>query len=233
MAELSEVLGALMVSLVHARRMADEETAAVAEYYKDHPLLEGMSLPRVRVPELTISMPVTIDDHIAASDAKIDSTTNILRAVSSQLSSSVRNEKIESRNVAAFRNSFNSEAKTALNKLTILQKKNPGRVSKEALVRAVDDALQTSIKNSNLSADISNDQKMQLTQAMRHTVSSVALKESSAPLSLKASAVTSAVKEKSTKESSVHLSITLREEGLEWSTAQGDNGGIQSRLQPE
>ena len=41
MAELSEVLGALMVSLVHARRMADEETAAVAEYYKDNPLLEG------------------------------------------------------------------------------------------------------------------------------------------------------------------------------------------------
>lgn len=50
MSELSEVLGALMISLVHARRLADEETAAVAEYYKDHPLLEGMSLPRVRVP---------------------------------------------------------------------------------------------------------------------------------------------------------------------------------------
>lgn len=64
MSELSEVLGALMISLVHARRLADEETAAVAEYYKDHPLLEGMSLPRVRVPELTIDMPLTIDKQV-------------------------------------------------------------------------------------------------------------------------------------------------------------------------
>jgi len=54
------------VSLVHARRMADEETAAVAEYYKDNPLLEGMSLPRVRVPQLTIDMPITIDGHVGA-----------------------------------------------------------------------------------------------------------------------------------------------------------------------
>lgn len=233
MAELSEVLGALMVSLVHARRMADEETAAVAEYYKDHPLLEGMSLPRVRVPELTISMPITIDAHNAASDAKIDSPTNILRAVSSQLSSSVKSEKINSRKVVSFKNTFNSETKSALNKLTELQRKNPGRVSKEAVVRAVDDALQSSLKSSDLNSDISHDQKMMLTKSMRHTVSSIALKQSSVPLSLKASAITSAVKEKSTKESSVQLCITLREEGLEWSTAQGENGGIRSRLQPE
>lgn len=233
MAELSEVLGALMVSLVHARRMADEETAAVAEYYKDHPLLEGMSLPRVRVPELTISMPVTIDAHNAASDAQIDSPTNILKAVSSQLSDSVKSEKISSRNITNFKNTFNSETKLALNKLAVLQSKNPGRVSKEAVVRAVDDALQSSLKSSDLISDLSYDQKLMLTKSMRHTVSSIALQKASVPMSLKASAITSEVKEKSTHDSSMRLSITLREEGLEWSTGQGDNGGMRSRLQPE
>ena len=233
MAELSEVLGALMIGLVHARRMADEETAAVAEYYKGHPLLEGMSLPRVRVPELTISMPVTIDSHIEASDATIHSPERILKAVTSQLSSSIKSEKIESQNMAEFKKTFNLEAKIALNKLSELQENNPGRVSKEAVVRAVDDALQASIKSSNLGADISNDEKGRLARAMRHHVSSVALKKASVPLSFKASAITSEVKEKSTKESSVQLSITLREEGLEWSTSQSENGGIQSRLQPE
>lgn len=233
MAELSEVLGALMVSLVHARRMADEETAAVAEYYKDHPLLEGMSLPRVRVPELNISMPVTIDDHVEASEAKIDSPTNILRAVSSQLSNSSKEENIDSRKASEFRNIFNAEAKTSLAKLNELQRRNPGRVSKEAVVRAVDDALKTSMKKTKLDQELSPDSKANLSRTMRHTVSSVALKQTSTPMSLKASAVTSEVKEKATKESSVHLSITLREEGLEWSTSQGDNGDIRSRLQPE
>ena len=43
MAELGELLGTILASVAHARRMADEETAALAEYYKDHPLLEGMA----------------------------------------------------------------------------------------------------------------------------------------------------------------------------------------------
>ena len=85
MSELSEVLGSLMISLVHARRLADEETAAVAEYYKDHPLLEGMSLPRVRVPELTIDMPLTINQHIPAKNAELDSPANVHKALMSHL----------------------------------------------------------------------------------------------------------------------------------------------------
>jgi len=233
MAELSEVLGALMVSLVHARRMADEETAAVAEYYKDHPLLEGMSLPRVRVPELTIDMPVTIDQHTEASDAEIDTPTNILKAVSSQVNESTRREKIPTAQANALKTSFNREAKVALTKLNQLQKKNPGRVSREAVVRAVDDALQTSLKNSGMAKELNETTRNEITKDVRHTVSNVALRKSSTPLSLKTSAITSAVKEKATRESSVQLSITLREEGLEWATGQSENGGQRNRLQPE
>ena len=95
MSELSEVLGALMISLVHARRLADEETAAVAEYYKDNPLLEGMSLPRVRVPELTIDMPVTFEQYVPAKDAELDTTANIHKALMEQFRQSLDDEDRE------------------------------------------------------------------------------------------------------------------------------------------
>jgi len=59
--ELGEILGSVMTALVQARKIADMETAALAEFYKEHPLLEGMSLPRVRVPEMTLDVPVIIE----------------------------------------------------------------------------------------------------------------------------------------------------------------------------
>ncbi|AHK14863.1 MAG: amidase [Thalassolituus sp.] len=233
MAELSEVLGALMVSLVHARRMADEETAAVAEYYKDNPLLEGMSLPRVRVPQLTIDMPITIDGHVGANTAELNSPAVIHKAVLDELKQHVASEGLEASSMRKFQATFNTDAKTALERVSKLEQQKQGQVSREAIVRVVDDALQSAMKKSGLNNELQNTQKSNLIQSIRQRVSSVSLKKISNPTSLKASAITSEVKEKSTHESSVRLSITLREEGLEWSTSETESGSIRNRLQPE
>ncbi len=232
MSDLSEVLGSLMISLVHARRMADEETAAIAEHYKDHPLLEGMSLPRVRVPELSIDMPITIDEHIAAKEALLDTPTNIHKAVMTQLKTTLDDEDILNR-TESFQNIFNKEAKKALVKISEQHKNTDGKVSREAIVRAVDDALQLSLKKSELHTELQAEKKTSLCQAIRHKVSSIALKALPNHSKLIISAVTSEVKEKATRESSVNLRITLREEGLEWSSSQTSNGAIRNRLMPE
>ncbi|MAD45659.1 MAG: amidase [Oceanospirillaceae bacterium] len=232
MPDLSEVLGSMMISLVHARRMADEETAAVAEYYKDNPLLEGMSLPRVRVPELTIDLPVTIDDHADATRAQLDTPGNIHKALMQQLNSTLDDEDILS-STKTFQSQFNKDAKKAIERVYEQQKSTSGKITREAMVRAVDDALQSSLKKSSAGEEIAAVKKTALTEALRHRVSSVALKSPSIPASLKASALTSDVKEKSTPESSVRLSITLREEGLEWATSESGKGGKRSHLLPE
>lgn len=232
MSELSEVLGSLMISLVHARRMADEETAAVAEYYKDHPLLEGMSLPRVRVPELTIDMPITIDSHSIAKEATFDTPGNIHKALMSQLRDSLEDEELLSR-TQSFQSIFDAEARKALERVIDQHKSESIRVSKEALVRSIDDALQTSLKKADLHAEIPHEKKSSIIQAIRHKVSSIAIKNQSRPMSMKTSAVTSHVKESATAYSSVNLSITLREEGLEWASSKNDKGATKNRLMPE
>ncbi len=233
MAELSEVLGALMVSLVHARRMADEETAAVAEYYKDNPLLEGMSLPRVRVPQLTIDMPITIDGHASASSAELNSPAVIHKAVLDELKQHVSSEGLDATSMSKFQATFTADAKTALERVSKLEQQKQGQVSREAIIRVVDDALQSAMKKSGLNNELQNTQKTNLIQAIRQKVSSISIKKLSHPTSLTASAISSDVKEKATHESSVRLSITLREEGLEWSTSETESGSIRNRLQPE
>ncbi|MGP8307839.1 amidase [Vibrio sp. YIC-376] len=231
MSELSEVLGALMISLVHARRLADEETAAVAEYYKDHPLLEGMSLPRVRVPELTIDMPLTIDKQVPAKSAELDSPRVLHQALMTQLTKSLDDEDILSR-TKTFQNNFDKEVKLALENVTERQRSGDVRITKESLVRAVDGAFQKALKKSGSVQEIPYERLESVSKQLRHRISAIALKSQSIPPALQTSVVSSQVKESATPYNAIRLNITIREEGLEWATSI-ENGKTKSKLLPE
>jgi len=231
MSDLSEVLGAVMVSLVHARRMADEETAAVAEYYKDNPLLEGMSLPRVRVPELIIDMPLIFEKHIPAKDAQLNAPSVIHKSLMIQFKQSIADEDLTN-DTKLFQEVFDKEAKLALQRIAESQKVGGVRVTKEAVLRSVDDAFAKALKKSAANKEISFDKVNSVNKAVRFKVAQVALKTFSSPIAFTANATTSAVKEATTAANTVRLQITLREEGLEWSTSMQD-GKLTSRLQPE
>lgn len=231
MSELSEVLGALMISLVHARRLADEETAAVAEYYKDHPLLEGMSLPRVRVPELTIDMPLTIDKQIPAKVAELDSPRVLHPALMAQLTKSLDDEDILSR-TKTFQNNFDKELKLALENIAERQRSGDVRITKESLVRAVDDAFQKALKKTSSTQEIPFDRLESVSKQLRHRIAAIALKSQSIPITLKTSVVSSEVKESATPLNAIRLNITIREEGLEWATSI-ENGRTKRKLMPE
>jgi hypothetical protein len=232
MAELSTVLGTLMTSLVHARRMADEETAAVAEYYRDNPLLAGMSLPRVRVPELTIEMPITIDGLEDETDAQLDTPTKIQKTILDHLEATLPSDLLRGTK-SRFRKAFSDEAKTRLNDINIRHKSMGGKVSREEIVRAVDRAFQYSLQQSGLDKSLPVDQRESLSDSIRHKVSAISLKRPSRPHAFITSAETSKVKETATPSTAVNLRITLREEGLEWSTGRSRDGSTVSQLQPE
>ena len=58
---LAELLGAVMGGLVRGRAAADLETVAVAERYRTNPLLHHLGVPRFRVPEVRLSIPLVIE----------------------------------------------------------------------------------------------------------------------------------------------------------------------------
>lgn len=60
MTKLGDYLGQLMSEVVIARVQADLETVRVAELYASHPLLRHMAIPRVRLPEIEMEVPVVI-----------------------------------------------------------------------------------------------------------------------------------------------------------------------------
>jgi hypothetical protein len=60
MSNLGDYLGQLMSEIAIARMQADLETVRIAELYAQHPLLRTMAVPRIRLPDVDLDVPVLI-----------------------------------------------------------------------------------------------------------------------------------------------------------------------------
>lgn len=225
MADLGDLLGSLMSGLIRARRMADEQTAALAEYYKSIPLLEGLSVPRIRIPELTIDMPFLIDNDLEGEKGAMEEPEKIASALDSQLASTLTKNNIKPSPI--FRKTFAEEVNT---RLAIL-KQSGTPVMQETIARCVQDAFTATLKKTKTS--LTDRHKETIAQDLRATASTVGIAKESVPPGIVANIKTSDVKELSSTTSVVRLKITLKEEGLEWATESSESGGVKHTLQVE
>ena len=62
MARLGAVVGTILADLVRARLAADELSRALAEEYRDNPVLASMSVPRLVIEETTLTLRFSVTD---------------------------------------------------------------------------------------------------------------------------------------------------------------------------
>ena len=225
MADLGDLLGSLMSGLIRARRMADEQTAALAEYYKDNPLLEGLSVPRIRIPELTIDMPLLIEDHVEGEIGEMEDPTKIAAAAESQLKSTLSKNNIQINPV--FHEMFVDKVKNQLE----MVKQSSTPIMKETVVRCVYGAFADALTKTKTILTAS--EKETIARDLRAEVSTVSITKEPVASSIVANIKTADVKERASNASVVRLKITLKEEGLEWATQASESGGVVRTLQPE
>jgi len=232
MADLGQLLGTLLASLAHARRIADEETASIAERYKDHPLLEGLSLPRIRVPELVLEMPMLIQSHDEGIANIPEDTDIIVSDVVEELEASALREgvSLQVANIELFKEDLARE----INKLSP-SSNDVVSFPREVVIRAVDKSFTTLVKRE-LAANmqsISPGQAKNISTEIRAKASQVALKEVGSPPTIEASIITAEVKDEAGAGNVSRLRIVMKEEGLEWSVSQNEDGSITQALTPE
>lgn len=227
MADLGVILGALISGVVHARRIADEESAAVAEHYKDNPLLSGMSIPRVRLPEVSINIPMLIEAQDEGEADQIADAETIKKAVGEELKNSLSREgvKMTAEELQRFDTAFAQQLK----KVAV---PSVYRSPREAIIRAAEDAYSETIKDkivkeSTLAA------ASRIVSNIRFSASGSALQKVGRAPRIGASVLTAEVKDKSSNENVSRLTLTLREEGMEWSVGQNDDGTMTRKLTPE
>ncbi|HCY41735.1 MAG TPA: amidase [Prolixibacteraceae bacterium] len=225
MADLGDLLGSFMTGLIRARRMADEQTAALAEYYKSNPLLEGLSVPRIRIPELTIDMPFIIENHVEGEKGEMQDSKLIADAAISLV-----NEHFSKGEIKAIPNFHRAFEKEVENQLEIV-KKSGLPIMKEAIVRGIQSAFSNTMTKTKM--QLTTLQKDTIASALREKISSISVIKEQTPSSIVANIRTSDIKEQTSATSVVRLKITLKEEGLEWATQANDSGGVTRTLQPE
>jgi len=225
MADLGELVGSLMSGLIRARRMADEQTAALAEYYKSVPLLEGLSVPRIRIPELTIDMPFLIENSLEGETGEMADPAKIASALDRQLQSTLTRHNVKPNPI--FRKTFTEEVNSRL----ALLKQTRAPIMEETIVRCVQAAFTATLGKTK--TRLTAEHKEVIAKDLRTTASDIGIAKESIPPRIAANIKTADVKEQTSSTSVVRLKITLKEEGLEWGTEASESGGVKRTLQPE
>jgi hypothetical protein len=225
MADLGELVGSLMCGLVRARRMADEQTAALAEYYSNTPLLEGLSVPRIRIPELTIDMPVLIDGFTSGTVGQMQTPAKIAAAANAQLTATLTKNKMKLS--PSFHKEFIREVTSQLKAI-----QESGRPAmEEAVARTVQNAFADTLARTR--AGVTGAERETIARDLRNEASRMAIVSEPVAPGIGANVKTADVKEQSSAATAVRLTITLKEEGLEWAVQSSDTGGVIRTLQPE
>ncbi len=230
MPDLGDVIGTFLGSLAHARRIADEESAAIAEYYRSNPLLEGMSLPRVRVPEMVLEIPVLIENFDEGTASVAESATTIKTELGKQLKASA--DALGLTLPTNFRKEF--EAAVAAEVKTLDAKPLPSKRGqpREAVARAAEATL-ARLAGGSGTAVFPAAKMRELASQVRQKAIEIAIRDPGQPSSVKATVLTAEVKERADAANVTRLRIVLKEEGLEWSAIQNDDGTVTRKLTPE
>lgn len=230
MPSLGDYLGQLLSEISIARMQADLESVRIAEIYSSHPLLRSMPVPRMRLPNVDMQIPLVIQasdepregesprggyslEQLRAKftdvfDAQLASEQIALSAASRRQLDAALNETMEAHDVMSessidvfgFADALTNAALTHIGEL------GPKRV--RGLIRP--------------------DFALQLKSAVRRAF----LLERTPPPRLTVLVTTAEIREAGGPEVITHLNLKVSEEGLEWTTIQSENGEYE-RLVPE
>lgn len=224
MADLGDVLAAIVSAVGQARRQADEQTAALAEYYRSEPLLEGMSIPRVRLPQVTVDLPVVVAGQTSPAPGKPASVSVVARMLTDRLQVLFRTSgaRLPSGSVSTYQGLF----KTALEGVRI----DP-RTAGEAYARATQ---QATTEFARKFPDAVDDRLLAvLDRELASIARAKAYTTPPTPGSVDVEVVTGKVRDTSDPSLVTRLHLSMHEDAMEWAIYENEDGTQGRRLLPE
>lgn len=240
MADLGDVVGALLAGLAQARRIADEETVALAEHYRQQPLLGALSVPRVRVSGMEVDIPVVVEEAEPGSgggdpDRFTDRVLDAVREWSDQVAFSPSPTLLPSIRDELEQLLRPAEPPVATPADTPPERpagrpgvsfRVPGREAPKETGRTVVDTL------SRISRRRFSDRELgDLDRRVRKVVEEEASRPRAPRMAI--NPLTRVVKETTDPSTVARLRISLMEEGLEWTTIESEDGTQRRLLTPE
>lgn len=220
---LGDYLGHLLSEITIARMQADVEAVRIAELYAGHPLLRTMPVPRFRLPEVELDIPVVINQLEepagGSGGAGTPSITDLRKSFDEILTARLKEERLDL--PAAVR----TKLKQSLDRTTLALTKPPE--IEIDLSRVATEFSKVTIKA--LSESIDPRKLAELEEKLRTTVQIEFLKVRKLPLRLDTRITSAQIKEAGPSEVITRLRLKLVEESFEWTTIETD-GETQDRL---
>lgn len=226
MTDLDTFIGTLLSGISHARRLSDEQSAAIAEAYRDHPLLSGMTVPRVRIPEMTLELPVLIESHQQGEPARPKPKNVMVKSLSSQTKAFAKEGGITLN--ATFIKSYEAELAKQVDRLG---SDVSNKLNKEQAYRLTERAFLAATQKHNLNIEPRVNQA--LLEKLRSSVAEAVFETEPAPPKVKINVLTADIKDKASPANVARIKLTLKEEGLEWHSVEHSDGTTRDHLSPE
>lgn len=234
MPKLNDYIGSLVSSITNARVMSDIQTVKVAEQYAQHDLLKHFSIPRLRIDDIEMTIPIALEEITHKKDNLYQPINNAkfnsivykqvvsslgLKALSSSASRVTRNEI--AKQTQTLENNIKTFRDTAYLKryiedikqiLTILERDKLISIEKINRKKINDNLTANLEKILNKEINVS-DQKNNI-EDLNVIVEANKLREQK-------------------PENIIYIKLKISEDGMEWNRAENQDGKIESKLLPE
>ncbi|QLH06427.1 hypothetical protein [Nitrosopumilus ureiphilus] len=233
MVNLNEVIATILSDLALARVQADIESIKIAETYANDPLLKNLSIPRMRLRSVSISLPVAIDkvdERKIAESKKPISRNELLQVTQNSFENTISKRKL-----SMSRNDSDKIKKSLGRKIILVEKELPWIMNDAVTLSNV---ISNEVGNKLEDVRVAEGKKLTSVE-LRETIDEIKLdlkrgiSNLRRPPNLEVSVNTGELKNMSPKETLAGFNLTIDEDGMEWSTWESNSGVVKKQLVPE
>jgi hypothetical protein len=208
---LGDYLGLLLSEITNARLQADLESVRIAQLYAAHPLLQHMPVPRFRLPNVTLDLPVAVE--------KIEPAPGAAMPAPDLSTPRRRIEEIIDQGLATAKIPFSSigraELKHALDD-TFDRLKSLPSLSAAETTQASEHIITAVVEVITKSGEGRTLQDTSVESALRRPIGLEFVKLHSAPERVQVIVGTVQLKDLGPSQNLTRLQLTISEEGVEW-----------------
>ncbi len=231
---LGDFLGHILAELTISRMQADLESLRIADFYASHPLLRTMPVPRFRLPQVDIDVPVVIDRaeeqteggtprgtvSLADLGATLDKVLTVdlkKRGIRIPSEGVRRIERAAETHIEALRaepTEITVDTQRIAHDLAGIAARELGEASEEDEREAVVD-------------------RAKVEETLETAIRNELMRKRTPPPRLLVRVATDQVREAGPMERIGHIRLTVSEEHLEWTVIESEEGEKRQRLVPE
>lgn len=234
MPNLNEYIGSIISSITNARVMSDIQTLKVAEEYAKHDLLKHFAVPRMRVGDVELTIPVAMDALVEKTETQYQPIDNnkFNSLIYKELTNSLGRTSLPAKASQQLRSALVAQTQTLEQSLRINQDMSAvSAFSQQAVRQLMQLADEFKLVNSEKAPKINTEQIASRLATIATQEIKVASQRSVIE-NLNVIAESHRLREEK-PENIIYIKLKITEDGMEWQQAESSNGDISRRLLPE